>query len=97
VHQPSVTVGGKDAYPSLVDKVAALGFSLAGNHGFVDGNKHIAHAAMETMLVLNGHEITATVDEQEATMLALAAGKLTREGLASWLHAHSAPIDVSNT
>jgi death-on-curing protein len=47
------------------------------NHPFVDGNKRIGHAAMETFLVLNGFEILATVDEQEAIVLRLAAGEMT--------------------
>jgi death-on-curing family protein len=54
-----------DLYPSIEDKAAALGFSLAQNHPFIDGNKRIAHAAMETFLVLNGFDIVAAVDEQE--------------------------------
>ena len=43
--QPRVSVEGQDAYPTLLDKAAALGFSLIRNHGFIDGNKRIAHAA----------------------------------------------------
>jgi len=41
-----------------------LGFALVMNHPFVDGNKRIGHAAMETFLVLNGYEIVASTDEQ---------------------------------
>jgi len=52
--QPRMTFGGEDLYPSLVEKAAALGFSLVMNHPFIDGNKRIGHAAMETFLVLNG-------------------------------------------
>ena len=86
--QPKVSVGGQDAYPTLVDKAAALGFSLIRNHGFIDGNKRIAHAAMEIFLVMNGMELRASVDEQEQFMLALAAGNVSREALAEWLRSH---------
>jgi death on curing protein len=65
VAQPLMTFGGEDLYPTIVDKAAALGFSLVMNHPFVDGNKRIGHAAMETFLVLNRLEINASVDEQE--------------------------------
>ena len=44
----------------------ALGFALIQGHPFIDGNKRIGHAAMEVFLVLNGFEINASVDEQEA-------------------------------
>ena len=36
---------------------------------------------METFLVLNGKEIDAPVDEQEQTIITLAAGELEREGV----------------
>ena len=87
--QPRVSVGGEDAYPTLVDKAAALGYSLIRNHGFFDGNKRIAHAAMEVFLVLNGMELRASVDEQERFMLSLAAGEVSREGLADWLRSNT--------
>jgi len=87
--QPRVSVGGEDAYPTLVDKAAALGYSLIRNHGFLDGNKRLAHAAMEVFLVLNGMELRASVDEQERFMLSLAAGEVSREGLADWLRSNA--------
>lgn len=83
--QPKVTVGGQDAYPTLIEKAAALGYSLVRSHGFLDGNKRIAHAAMEVFLVMNDMEISASVDEQERFMLSLAAGEVSREALADWL------------
>jgi death-on-curing protein len=66
-------------YPSLAEKAAALGFSLVRNQPFVDGNKRVGHAAMETLLVLNGWELVAGVDEQEQAMLRVAAGSMERE------------------
>lgn len=69
----------------MVQKAAALGASLVQNHPFVDGNKRIGHAAMEVMLVLNGFEIEATVDEQEKVILDLAAGELAREEFSAWV------------
>jgi len=50
----------------------------------VDGNKRVAHAAMEVFLILNAYEIVASVDEHERLMLDLAAGKMTREQLTEW-------------
>lgn len=90
VAQPRMTFGGEDLYPSLVGKAAALCFSLVQNHPFVDGNKRVGHAAMETFLVLNGFEIDATTDEQEKLILTLAAGELSRELLVNWLNRHVA-------
>jgi death on curing protein len=86
--QPRMTFGGADLYPTIVEKAAALGHSLVMNHAFVDGNKRVGHAAMETFLVINGYEIVASTDEQERVVLDLAAGQLGREELAEWLRAH---------
>ncbi len=86
--QPQTTFEGHDLYPSLPDKAASLCFSLVGNHSFVDGNKRVAHAALEVFLQLNGREIAASVDEQEGLMLGLAAGQVSRDNLVQWLRQH---------
>ncbi len=88
IAQPRMTFGGEELYPSSIDKAAALGFSLIMNHPFVDGNKRIGHAAMETFLVLNELEISASVDEQEQIVLALASGELERSQFVEWLKQH---------
>ena len=85
IAQPRMTFGGEDLYPTIVDKAAAQGFSIVMNHPFVDGNKRTGHAAMEIFLVLNGLEINASTDEQEAIILALASGELDRDIFTNWL------------
>ncbi len=88
VFQPQMAFGGKELYPTIETKAAALCFSLVKNHPFIDGNKRVGHAAMETFLVLNGWELDAVVDEAEQTLLSLAAGNLQREELVAWLASH---------
>jgi death-on-curing protein len=83
-----MTFDGKDLYPTLVEKAAALGYSIILNHPFIDGNKRAGHAALEVFLILNGYEIQAGVDEQEKIILQLASGELTREGFLNWLEKH---------
>ena len=90
--QPRATFGGTDLHPTLITKAAALGFSLAMKHPFVDGNKRVAHAAMETFLLVNGLELNAGLDEQEQLMLNLADGRVPRENLAAWLEKHVKPV-----
>jgi death-on-curing protein len=87
--QPRASFDGDDLHPGVVEKAAALGFSLVMGHPFVDGNKRTGHAAMETFLVLNGYELNAPVDEQERVMLELAAGELAREGFLDWVRTHA--------
>nr|WP_290226677.1 type II toxin-antitoxin system death-on-curing family toxin [Trichocoleus desertorum] len=91
IAQPRMTFSGEDLYPSLIGKAAALGFSIIMNHPFVDGNKRTGHAAVETFLILNGMQISASVDEQEDLVLAVASGKLGREAFVEWLQQHVVP------
>ncbi|MCC6298038.1 MAG: type II toxin-antitoxin system death-on-curing family toxin [Anaerolineales bacterium] len=88
VAQPRATFGGEELYPTIVEKAAALGFSLVMNHAFVDGNKRIGHYAMETFLVINGYEVDAPIDEQEAIILQLASGTLDRASFTDWVREH---------
>jgi death on curing protein len=90
--QPRATYGGEDLYPTLVDKAAILGYLLVKNHPFVDDNKRIGHAAMEVFLLLNGYEIKATVDEQEAVILSVADGNMGRAAFTEWVAAHITPF-----
>jgi len=80
-------------YPGLTAKAAALGFSLIQNHPFVDGNKRIGHAAMETTLMLNGFELSASVDAAEAAVLAVASGQLNRDAFTRWVMANQRSLD----
>jgi death-on-curing protein len=89
--QPRASFGGNDLYPGVIEKAAALGFSIVMGHPFLDGNKRTGHAAMETFLVLNGYELSAPVDEQERVMLDLAAGELSRDDFLRWVRSRALP------
>jgi death on curing protein len=83
-----MTFGGEDLYPTLIEKASALGFSLIMGHPFIDGNKRVGHAAIESLLMLNKMEIQAPVDEQEEVILSLAAGQMDRDSFTEWLRSH---------
>ena len=94
INQPRITFDRTDLYPGIISKAAVLCFSIVMNHPFVDGNKRTGHAAMETFLILNGHEIEATIDEQEQFILDLATGNITRKAFITWLKNHT--IHITN-
>lgn len=89
IAQPRMTFGGEELYSSLIEKSAALGFSIIMNHPFVDGNKRTGHAAVETLLILNGMEISASVDEQERVMLTIASGEMGHKEFVEWLQEYT--------
>lgn len=88
--RPRVTVFGEDAYPAFEDKAAALLHSLVRNHALVDGNKRLAWSAARIFCLLNGWDLTYTVDEAENLMLSAASGQLDVPQIATWIVAHSA-------
>ena len=88
--RPRVTLFGADAYPSFEDKAAALLHALVRNHAFVDGNKRVAWSATRSFCLLNGRDLTYTVDEAEAMMMAAAAGTPDVADIAAWLRLHRA-------
>ena len=85
VAQPRMTFDGEDLYPDLATKATALAYSLIQNHPFVDGNKRVGHAALETFLVLNGSELGASIDDAERMILGIASGEVDRDGFATWI------------
>jgi death on curing protein len=85
---PRQTFGRADLYPSLAEIGTILGFALIQDHPFTDGNKRIGHAAMETFLMLNGHELADTVEGGEAAILVTAAGSWLKEQLLTWVQTH---------
>ena len=85
---PFAAFGSEELYPTLVQKAARLGYGLAKNHAFIDGNKRIAAHAMLTFLALNGVEPRYTQQELSDIFLKLAAGEAEYEDLLAWIKEH---------
>jgi death-on-curing protein len=75
--RPRATAFGKDAYPTLTRKAAALLHSLARDHALVDGNKRLALAGAIAFLGVNGRRLSLTNDEAYDLVMAVAEGRLT--------------------
>lgn len=74
--RPTTTVFGRDAYPDLATKAAALLHSACANHALVDGNKRLATVLALIFLEINDHETTLDNDELFALTMAVADGTL---------------------
>jgi death-on-curing protein len=90
-HRPQASAFGKDAYPTIDEKAAALLEAVARNHALVDGNKRLAWAAAVVFYDLNGFDLDPpTVDEAVDLVIAVATGQVDlprlTERLASWAH-----------
>ena len=86
--RPRASAFGEPAYPSFEEQAAALMHSLARNHPLVDGNKRLAWAATRVFHLMNGRDLTYSVDEAEEFVLAVARGDLEVVEIADWLGGH---------
>ena len=88
LNAPFQSFGDTDAYPSLQQKAARMGYGLVKNHPFVDGNKRIGAHAMLVFLAINGTELVYTQEELSSVILAVASGEKGYEDLLRWLVDH---------
>ena len=88
---PYATFGGDELYPSIGEKTAAMGYSLLKNHGFIDGNKRIAVAAMDVFLLTNGYSLNIATDDAERMILDTAASVISRDQFGAW-QGHIQPL-----
>lgn len=88
VARPQSSFGGKDLYPDIFLKAAALIHSLLRNHPFVDGNKRTSMFSAMTFLELNGYSFDARQKEVVNFALKVENEKLSVEEIAKWLKEH---------
>lgn len=72
--RPRTTVMGADAYPTLIDKAAALLHSVVRNHALVDGNKRLGWLATVVFLDLNGGALEMADDAAFGLVMQVADG-----------------------
>jgi len=85
---PFQSFDGKDLFPSVYQKAARLGYGLASNHAFVDGNKRIGAHAMLVFLALNRIRLDYTQEELSDLFLGVAADEKSYSDVLNWLVIH---------
>ena len=88
VSAPMQTFDGKELYPTDLEKIARLGFGLASNHAFVDGNKRIGAMMTQLLLKWNGYDLTLRSGELADMFIAIAAGTAKEKDLLDWISKH---------
>lgn len=88
---PLQSFGGTELFPTELEKIARLGYGLAANHAFLDGNKRIGAMMTQLMLQWNGYRLTLEPGELSECFIAIAAGARGEEELLAWIRAHLVP------
>jgi death-on-curing protein len=84
----------KWTYDPAIDLAAlasAYGYGLVRSHPFNDGNKRIGFMVVVVFIELNQHQLNVPEDDVVKTVLALAAGDLSEDDLASWIRSYITP------
>lgn len=89
VSRPKATFGGKDLYPDIFHKAAALMGSLIKNHPFIDGNKRTAITSVAIFLQKNGRLLETTQKELELFTLSVATSKTSFDDIVKWFRHYS--------
>lgn len=58
IARPQTSIGGEDAYPTLVEKASAMLQSIVINHALIDGNKRLGWVCTAVFLQINGIDVT---------------------------------------
>ncbi len=89
VERPRMTFDGKDLYPDIFLKAAALMHSLLKNHAFVDGNKRTAYSSCGIFLKLNRYKLENMHKRSLEFAMNVENNSLALEEIAKWLKKHS--------
>lgn len=82
------TFGDQELFPSEIEKIARLGYGLASNHAFVDGNKRIGALMTQLLLKWNGYRLELEAGELADMFISIADNIADEAGLLEWIHRH---------
>ena len=86
---PLQSFGGEDLFPSDIEKIARIGFGLASNHAFLDGNKRIGAMMTQLLLKWNGYQLRLKQGVLADMFIAIADGTSNERDLLNWIQEHT--------
>jgi len=88
VAAPLQSFDGEELFKSDIEKIARIGYGLAANHAFVDGNKRIGAMMVQLLLKWNGYTLVLASGELADMFIAIADGKSNENDLLLWIQNH---------
>ena len=88
ISAPLQSFGGVDLFPTDIEKIARIGYGLAANHAFIDGNKRIGAMMTQLLLKWNGYQLRLQRGELADMFISIAAGTARENDLLLWIKDH---------
>ena len=88
VNAPLQTFAGFDLFETDLAKIARIGFGLASNHAFLDGNKRIGAMMTQLLLKWNGYVLELKPGELADMFISIANGSAGEHELQAWIIKH---------
>ena len=88
ISAPLQSFGGIELFPGDIDKIARVGFGLAFNHAFLDGNKRIGAMVVQLLLKWNGYTLQLREGELADMFISIASGAAHETDLHNWIQQH---------
>jgi len=85
---PLQSFDGEDFYPTIIEKISRLGYELAANHAFIDGNKRIGALMTQLLLQWNEYNLVLKKGELADMFIAIADGSADESELLKWIQNH---------
>lgn len=92
VYRPQQSAFGDDAYPTVMEKAAALFESLGQNHSFQNANKRTAFTTMVVFLRYNGYLFKMEPKQAEDFTVNMVEHEFSFEKLVAIINEHSTEI-----
>ena len=88
ISAPLQSFGGRDIFPTAIEKIARIGYGVAANHAFLDGNKRIGAMLTQLLLQWNGFHLELQSGELAEMFISIAAGNSDESALLQWIQEH---------
>jgi len=92
VYRPQQSAFGEDAYPTIIEKAAALFESLGQNHSFQNANKRTAFTTMVVFLRYNSYLFKMDTKHAEDFTVAMVEHEYSFKNLVAIIKEHSTGI-----
>ena len=88
INNSLATFDGKELYPDIESKTAAICYSIINNHPFIDGNKRMGIFIMLILLEYNNYKIKYSQSELIDLGLSIAKGNYKTKDIIEWIKNH---------